>query len=149
MRDPFHEPKVALVTLQREITAVNSLGAAVAPSALTACEQTVGVLYEATMGQPFPYQSFTRHKPGQWLALFGVNSFYSHETQRFLTALDGYSLDKVRFPNETAFRQYTNAPRKRANEIVTGLEHFIVESQALLNSPAFLSQIKVGVIRIR
>ena len=149
MRDPFHEPKVALVTLQREITAVNSLGAAVVPGALTACEQTVGVLYDAAMGQPFPYQSFTRHKPGQWLTLFGVNSFYSPESQRFLTALDGYSLDKVRFPNETAFRQYTNAPRERAKEIVAGVERFIFESEALLNLPAFLSQMKVGVIRVR
>ena len=149
MRDPFREPKVALVTLQREITAVNSLGAAVVPGALTACEQTVGVLYDASVGQPFPYQSFTRHKPGQWLTLFGVNDFYSPESQRFLTALDGYSLDKVRFPNETAFRQYTNAPRERAKEIVAGVERFIVESEALLNSPAFLSQMKVGVIRVR
>ncbi len=134
MSDPFHEPKVALETLQREVTAVNSLGAAVVPGALTVCEQTVGVLYEAAMGQPFPYQSFARHKPGQWLTSFGLNSFYTVETQRFLTALDGYSLDKVRFPNEAAFRQYTNAPPERAKDIVAGAERFIAESETLLNS---------------
>jgi len=130
--------------LQREVTAVNSLGAAVVPGALTACEQTVGVLYEAATGQPFPYQSFTRHKPGAWLTSFAVNHFYTVVTQRFLAALDGYSLDKVRFPNEAAFRQYTNAPPERAKEIVAGVERFVAESETLLNSALFLSQLKTG-----
>src|SRR6266446_5977939 len=121
MADPFHEPKVALESLRRELTAVNSLSAAVVPGALAACEQTVGVLYDAAIGQSFPYQQFARHKPGQWLVRFGVNSFYTAETQKFLTALDGYSLDKVRFPNETAFRQYTSAPSERASELVAGV----------------------------
>ncbi len=147
MGDPFHEPKVALEILQREVTAVNSLGAAAVPGALTACEQTVGVLYEEAMGQPFPYQSFTRHKPGQWLTRFGVNSFYTAETQSFLTALDGYSLDKVRFPNEAAFRQYTNAPPERAKEVVTGVARFIAESETLFNTATFLSQLKTGATR--
>ncbi len=147
MGDPFHEPKAALAALQREVSAVNSLGAAVVPGALTACEQTVGVLYEAAVRQPFPYQSFTRHKPGQWLVGFGVNSFYTAETQRFLTALDGYSLDKVRFPNEAAFRQYTNAPPERAKEVVAGVERFIAESETFLTSTPFLSQLKTGATR--
>ena len=151
MNDPFHEPKEALDALRREITAVNSLSAAIVPGVLTACEQTVLVLYDAATDQPFPYQSksFTVHKPGQWLTFLGVTAFYSHESQRFLTALDGYSLDKVRFPNEAAFQQYTNAPRDRAKELVAGVERFIVESEALLNSSAFLSQMKTGVIKVR
>ena len=148
MGDPLHEPKIALDTLQREITAVNSLGAAVVPGAVTACEQTVGVLYEAAMRQPFPYQSFPRHKPGQWLTSFGVNSFYTVETQRFLTALDGYSLDKVRFPNEAAFQQYTNAPPGRAKEIAAGVARFIAESETLLSSGPFLLQVRTGATRI-
>jgi hypothetical protein len=85
MRDPFHEPKQALDALRRETTAVNSLSAAVVPAALTACEQTVMVLYASATGQPFPYQSksFPRHKPGQWLTSLGINSFYNHDTQGF------------------------------------------------------------------
>ena len=109
------------------------------------------VLYNTATCQPFPYQSksFPRHKPGQWLTFLGVNSFYSHDTQRFLTAFGGYSFDKVRFPGERAFKQYTNAPRERAEEIVAGFGRFISESEALLNSYPFLSQMKVSIIKIR
>ena len=144
MTDPFHEPKIALESLRRELTAVNSLSAAVAPGAVTACEQTVGVLYQAATGQPLPYQPFARHKPGHWIVKLGVNSFYTAETQGFLAALDGYSLDKVRFPNEAAFRQYTNAPTARATEIVAGVERFIVESEQLLTSSPFLLQVRAS-----
>lgn len=142
MSDPFHEPKITLDALRRELTAVNSLGAAIVPAALSACEQAIGVLCEAATEQPFPYQRHTRHKPGQWITALGVNRFYSPETQRFLTALDGYALDKVRYPSETAHRQYMNAPLERANEIVDGTARFIEESEKLFSSSPFLFQLR-------
>lgn len=67
----------------------------------------------------------------------GVISDYSHESQQFLTALNGYSLDKARFPNHAVFQQYTNAPCERAKQIVESLGRFITESDDLLNSPPF------------
>lgn len=142
MNDPFHEPKVALETLRRELTAVNSLGAAIVPTALTACEQTMGVLCESATGRPFPYQRQTRHKPGQWITAMGVNSFYSQGTQRFLKALDGYALDRVRYPSNDAHRQYISAPSGRANAIVDGVARFIEESETLISSPPFLVQLR-------
>ena len=145
MSDPFHEPKVTLNALRRELTAVSSLGAAIVPAAVTACEQTIGVLCEAATGQPFPYQHRARHKPGQWMTSLGVNTFYSTETRRFLTALDGYALDKVRYPSESAHRQYINAPSGRAKEIVDGTARFIEESEKLFSSPSFLSQLRPAI----
>lgn len=132
MKDIFHEPKTTVATLKREFTAVSSLNVTTAFAATVACEETVRVLYRESTGSEFPYQSYPRHKPGQWVASLGIEGHYSSETQAFLKQLDGYSLDKARYPGTVPFEQYTSErAANRSRDIVAGTERFVTETEKL------------------
>lgn len=143
MKDIFHEPKVTVATLKREFTAVSSLNTTTAFSATVACEETVRILYRESTGSEFPYQSYPRHKPGQWVTSLGVALHYSPETRAFLKALDGYSLDKARYPGTVPFEQYTSeGAANRSRDIVAGTERFITETEKLSQNPDVAAHLK-------
>jgi len=143
MKDIFHEPKTTVATLKREFTAVSSLNVTTAFTATVACEETVRVLYHESMGSEFPYQAYPRHKPGQWISSLGIAGHYSAETQAFLKQLDGYSLDKARYPGTVPFEQYTSErAANRSRDIVAGTERFVTETERLYQAPEVVALLK-------
>jgi len=143
MADPFHEPRVIAETLTREFTSVGSLNTAIAFNAVVACEGTVGALVKEATGKDFPYQSYPRHKPGQWITALGISGYYSTETLQFLNKVDGYSLDKARYENESAFRQYTSqSATDRSRVLVEGVPSLIAETEKLVKRPEVAAQLQ-------
>ncbi len=144
MIDPFQEPKVVLESITREFTTVGSLNTPTAFNALVACEGAVGALYKEAMGKDFPYQSYPRHKPGQWVTALGISSYYSSGSQRFLAKIDGYALDKARYEGTSAFRQYTvESAADRSRVLVEGTAQFIGETERLATVPEALAQLRL------
>lgn len=143
MADPFHEPKVIFEALTREFTSVGSLNTAAAFDAVVACEGTVGALVKEATGKDFPYQSYPRHKPGHWITALGVSGYYSPEVLKFLNKVDGYSLDKARYENELAFRQYTSqGASDRSRVLIEGVPRLIEETENLIQSPEVAAQLQ-------
>lgn len=143
MKDIFHEPKTIVTTLKREFTAVSSLNGATAFSATVACEEAVRVLYQESTGSEFPYQSYPKHKPGQWVELLGIQGCYSPGTQAFLKKLDGYSLDKARYSGTVPFKQHTSErATNRSRDIVSGTEQFVTETESLSQKPEVAALLK-------
>lgn len=141
MADPFHEPRVISEALTREFTSVGSLNTATAFNAVVACEGTIGALVKEATGRNFPYQSYPRHKPGQWITELGVSSYYSPETLKFLNKVDGYCLDKARYENESAFQQYISA-NDRSRVLADGVPRLIAETEELVAKPEVGAQLQ-------
>jgi hypothetical protein len=143
MADLFNEPKAICESIAREFTSVGSLNTATAFSAVVACEGTVSALVKETTGADFPYKNYPRHKPGQWITSLGIFSYYSSETKKFLNKIDGYSLDKARYENQPAFRQYTSATaHDRSHVLVEGEPRLISETERLIKIPEVVSQLQ-------
>jgi len=141
--DPLHEAKESLATVKREYTAVSSLNASTAFTATVACESAIASLFKKATGDEFPYQRFPRHKPGHWAAKLGISSYYTSNSQEFLNKIDGYSLDKARYEGTTAFKQHTRLEAmSRGQELVSGIENLINETESLLFNEEALELIK-------
>jgi hypothetical protein len=140
--DPLHEAKQSLATVKREYTAVSSLNAPTAFTATVACESAIASLCNKATGNDFPYQKFPRHKPGQWVTELGISSYYTPNSQRFLSKIDGYSLDKARYEGTAAFKQYTSPKAmSRGQELVSGVENLISETESLLSNEDALEKV--------
>lgn len=143
MDDLFKEPKAIGESIAREFTSVGSLNTATAFSAVVACEGTLAALVRETTGVEFPYKNYPRHKPGQWITSLGIGSYYSSETKKFLAKIDGYSLDKARYENQPAFRQYTSATAQdRSRVLVEGVPRLISETETLVKMPEVVSHLQ-------
>jgi hypothetical protein len=138
-----------MATVHRDFTSVGTLTAPMATAALTACEQAVCGLYRAATGSDFPYQKFARHKPGTWVNSLGLVSHFSHDSQQFISRVDGFSLDKLRFESEPAFQQYTSPKSTgRGAEIVAGTIRFVEDATALAANSAALSAIRSAIAKL-
>lgn len=143
MSDPLHEAKQALATIKREYTSVSSLNGPTSFTATVACESAIASLCKQATGDEFPYQKFSRHKPGQWITELGVSSYYTSNSQKFLSKIDGYSLDKARYEGTPAFKQHTSPKAVgRGRELVSGVENLINETECLLFNKEALGLVK-------
>jgi hypothetical protein len=143
MTNSFREAKEALATAEREWTSVGSLNAAAAQAPLVACEAAVEGLWRAARGTSFPYQIYSRHKPGEWITRLGIQQCYSSDTQTFLKRLDSYALDKVRYEATSSFQQHTSASAlERGKELITGTRRFIEETEMLSSDPSVLNTLR-------
>jgi hypothetical protein len=145
----MHEAKITMETVRRDYTSVGTLTAPMASAALTACEQAVCGLYRAATGSDFPYQHFPRHKPGIWVNSLSLFPHLSPDVQKFVSRIDGFSLDKLRFESEAAFQQYTSpSATKRGAEIVAGTIRLVEDASALVSNAAALSAIRAAAAKL-
>jgi hypothetical protein len=136
-------------TVRRDFTSVGTLTAPMATAALTACEQAVCGLYRAATSSDFPFQKFARHKPGAWVNSLSLVSYFSYDSQQFISRIDGFSLDKLRFESEPAFQQYTRPTSAgRGAEIVVGTIRFVDDATALAANSAALSAIRSAIAKL-
>ncbi len=146
-RDPFHEARTSLGTLQREFTTnCGSLNVAVAYIAGEVCDQSMRAVYNIAMGETLPHALYRPpHNPLGLAQALGIERRYSPETRAFLTRLQGYALPAARFEGTKAYEQHVAPQAKgRARDLFDGATRCLAESEVLASDVDVLATVRAN-----
>jgi hypothetical protein len=142
--DPFHEAKIAIGTVERELTAVSTINIHVANIANQACESAVRGLYKSATGNDFPYHDFQPcHVVESVVTKLGVKAFYSPESQRFMGRLTGWAPQEARYESTQAYKNHTKpSTSNRGQELLSGVTKFVGETESLAKRSDVVSTVQ-------
>jgi hypothetical protein len=106
-------------------------------TASLACEAAIKGIWGQVTDSDFPYRN---HKPSRWVDIFGISSYYTPETRRFLEKFGSWASEQIRFESTQAYRDHIKpSARGRGQLVVLGVARFIDETEQLSSNPDVVS----------